>query len=153
MSNKIWFVASLNLYNFVPVSNYFATEPEEIVLARVHSLVIQKHVDAAMSLAKLSFLYHSRIAGHLSSARQRRGSVEGASSLGHASIDWYAFLLQRTKTLPQIVSEVSIFLFMCNNLVICSWNRRISYCFVEIRESLLKQRYGTRYYKYFSVVS
>ncbi|KFM77972.1 hypothetical protein X975_07623, partial [Stegodyphus mimosarum] len=47
------------------VQDYFLSEPEEIVLARVHSLVIRRNEKGAMMLAKTSFLYHSRISKDL----------------------------------------------------------------------------------------
>lgn len=76
-------------------------------MARVHSLVIQGHVQAGLVLAKMSFLFRCRVKGQLGTGHQRRGSNAGANTYGHASIDWYAFLLQKTKTVPEIIAEAS----------------------------------------------
>ncbi|GBN69087.1 hypothetical protein AVEN_14427-1 [Araneus ventricosus] len=88
------------------VQDYFESEPEEIVLARVHALVLRNRASDAMCLAKTSFLYHSRIAKSFRSSR-RRNSTSGFSTRGHASIDWFLFILQTIKrSLDSIVNEV-----------------------------------------------
>ncbi|XP_042895561.1 uncharacterized protein [Parasteatoda tepidariorum] len=90
------------------VQSYFSQEPEEIVLARVQSFVLHNNLPSALGLAKLSFLYHSRIKRNLAKPSKAIGSqIEDISCEGHASIDWYMTLLERKRSLSAIIKEVS----------------------------------------------
>ncbi|GFS50620.1 uncharacterized protein NPIL_247641 [Nephila pilipes] len=91
------------------VQEYFESEPEDIVLARVHSLVIQGRIFPAMCLAKTSFLYHSRIAKSFRHPLERSDSVECTTVVGHSSIDWFMYILKKINSLDIIVNEVQQF--------------------------------------------
>ncbi|GFY58812.1 uncharacterized protein TNIN_21081 [Trichonephila inaurata madagascariensis] len=89
----------------IKVKKYFDHEPEEIVVARVHSLIAQGKINPAMCLAKTSFMYHSRI---VKSFRRRvqSDSSKCTTVAGHSSIDWYIFILQKMHSLDVLLNEV-----------------------------------------------
>ncbi|GFR21326.1 uncharacterized protein TNCT_19061 [Trichonephila clavata] len=88
------------------VKEYFDHEPEEIVVARVHSLIAQGKIYPAMCLAKTSFMYHSRIAKSFRHHRLPSDSSECTTVAGHSSIDWYIFILQKRHSLDLLVNEI-----------------------------------------------
>ncbi|XP_055935160.1 uncharacterized protein LOC129965357 [Argiope bruennichi] len=118
------------------VQDYFESEPEEVVLARVHALVFRKRANDAMCLAKTSFLYHSRIAKNFRPSR-RRNSTSDVSTSGHASIDWFLFILLKTKSLDFIVNEARQLECHEGVEIVCRlWrdpkNKKISYMLLQI---------------------
>lgn len=78
-------------------------EPEEIVMARVHWFLLTGNDDMAMTLAKNSVFFHTRIAKNLTISLPSSGIRKGT-----ASMDWYLTILQRKKSLSAIFNEVSI---------------------------------------------
>ncbi|GFV75185.1 uncharacterized protein TNCV_3190341 [Trichonephila clavipes] len=94
------------------VKEYFEHEPEEIVVARVHSLIAQGKINPAMCLAKTSFMYHSRIVKSFRHHHVQSDSLECSTVAGHSSIDWYIFILQKMHSLDVLVNE-KLFKIFC----------------------------------------
>ncbi|GIY40228.1 uncharacterized protein CEXT_167041 [Caerostris extrusa] len=82
------------------VQEYFELEPEDIVLARVHTLYNENRKQDAMSLARASFLYHSRIRKSFKNASSDKGGIGG-----HSTIDWY-MLTAEDLNINDLIDEI-----------------------------------------------
>ncbi|GIY55472.1 uncharacterized protein CDAR_538111 [Caerostris darwini] len=83
------------------VQNYFNSEPENIVLARVQFLQETNQDIPALSLTRASFFYHSRIAKSFENCKSNYHN-----SYGHATIDWYVLLLSKNRYVWFILKEM-----------------------------------------------
>ncbi|GIY80298.1 uncharacterized protein CEXT_408031 [Caerostris extrusa] len=83
------------------VQNYFNSEPENIVLARVQFLHETKEDISALSLTRASFFYHSRIAKSFENCKSNYHR-----SYGHATIEWYVLFLSKNRYLWFLLKEL-----------------------------------------------